>query len=65
MMQCVEIIMFHERVLDIFEQGRFLMIIPKMFGDYYKNGVVSRKLYGTFSGKEIKVAKYNISKQHY
>lgn len=41
------------------------MIILKMFGDYYKKGVVSGKLYGTFSGKEIKVAKYNISKQHY
>ena len=41
------------------------MIILKMFGDYYKKGVVSGKLHGTFSGKEIKVAKYNISKQHY
>lgn len=41
------------------------MIILKMFEDYYKKSVVSGKSYGTFSGKEIKVAKYNISKQHY
>lgn len=31
------------------------MIILKMFGDYYKKGVVSGKSYGTFSGKEIEV----------
>ena len=31
-------------------------VILKMFGDYYKKGVVSGKSYGTFSGKEIEVA---------
>ena len=30
-------------------------VILKMFGDYYKKGVVSGKSYGTFSGKEIEV----------
>lgn len=32
-------------------------VILKMFGDYYKKGVVSGKSYGTFSGKEIEEAK--------
>lgn len=29
-------------------------VVLKMFGDYYKQGEVSGKSYGTFSGKELK-----------
>lgn len=29
-------------------------VVLKMFGDYYKQGEVSGKSYGTFYGKELK-----------
>lgn len=40
-------------------------VILKMFGDYYKKGVVSEKSYGTFSGKEIEEAKCDIFQKFY
>ena len=36
------------------EEEADVEVVLKMFGDYYKQGEVSGKSYGTFSGKELK-----------